>query len=197
MYLIDTLNLSLIFFQGSNGMRYSLISRDWVADCVEIMHEAYAAVGLFCVNGCVPWCLVTVMWSLGRMVWYHWEAVTRQVSFVLIMCVFLKCHVICMWPAVPGVVMPIARLNAVSWLVLCCAWRFWLCVVYVRVCMCVHMGVQIGLSLYGGTILPGCYRNKAGEEKALDAMSIMEVCRSCVVSAIDWSVFPRVEITVI
>jgi len=30
--------------QGSGGMRYSLISRDWIADCVEIMHEAYAAV---------------------------------------------------------------------------------------------------------------------------------------------------------
>ena len=25
-------------------MRYSLVSRDWIADCVEIMHEAYAAV---------------------------------------------------------------------------------------------------------------------------------------------------------
>ena len=25
-------------------MRYSLISRDWIADCVEIMHEAYSAV---------------------------------------------------------------------------------------------------------------------------------------------------------
>ena len=25
-------------------MRYSLISRDWIADCVEIMHKGYAAV---------------------------------------------------------------------------------------------------------------------------------------------------------
>jgi len=25
-------------------MRYSLISRDWIADCVEIMHEAYSSV---------------------------------------------------------------------------------------------------------------------------------------------------------
>ena len=31
--------------QGSYGMKYSLISRDWVADSVEIMHEAYFAVG--------------------------------------------------------------------------------------------------------------------------------------------------------
>lgn len=29
--------------------------------------------------------------------------------------------------------------------------------------------------MYGGTILPGCYRNKAGEEESLDAQSIMEV----------------------
>lgn len=33
--------------QGSSGMRYSLISRDWVADCVEIMHEAYYAVSSY------------------------------------------------------------------------------------------------------------------------------------------------------
>ncbi len=32
--------------QGSDGMKYSLISRDWIADCVEIMHEAYAAVSM-------------------------------------------------------------------------------------------------------------------------------------------------------
>ena len=29
--------------QGTRGMRYSLISRDWIADCVEIMHEGYMA----------------------------------------------------------------------------------------------------------------------------------------------------------
>lgn len=39
-----------------------------------------------------------------------------------------------------------------------------------------RFALQVGVSLYGGTILPGCYRNKAGEEKVLDAQSIMEVC---------------------
>ena len=29
--------------QGARGMRYSLVSRDWIADCVEIMHEGYMA----------------------------------------------------------------------------------------------------------------------------------------------------------
>ena len=29
-------------------MRYSLISRDWIADCAEIMHEAYSAVSNTC-----------------------------------------------------------------------------------------------------------------------------------------------------
>jgi dihydroxy-acid dehydratase len=29
--------------QGTRGMRYSLVSRDWIADCVEIMHEGYMA----------------------------------------------------------------------------------------------------------------------------------------------------------
>ena len=27
-------------------MRYSLISRDWIADCAEIMHEAYSSVSI-------------------------------------------------------------------------------------------------------------------------------------------------------
>ena len=27
-------------------MRYSLVSRDWIADCVEIMHAGYAAVSM-------------------------------------------------------------------------------------------------------------------------------------------------------
>ncbi len=31
-------------------MRYSLISRDWIADCVEIMHEAYAAVSTIIIS---------------------------------------------------------------------------------------------------------------------------------------------------
>ncbi|XP_065835395.1 dihydroxy-acid dehydratase 2-like [Oscarella lobularis] len=66
---------------GFGGMRYSLISRDWIADCVEIMHEAYSADAVLSLGACDK--------------------------------------------TVPGVVMPLARLNA------------------------------IGLFLYGGTILPG------------------------------------------
>ena len=31
-------------------MKYSLISRDWIADCVEIMHEAYAAVSKYMIH---------------------------------------------------------------------------------------------------------------------------------------------------
>ena len=31
---------------GWNGMKYSLVSRDWIADCVEIMAEAYAVVSV-------------------------------------------------------------------------------------------------------------------------------------------------------
>jgi dihydroxy-acid dehydratase len=66
---------------GTHGMKYSLISRDWIADCVEIMHEAYAADAVIGLGGCDK--------------------------------------------TVPGVLMPIARLNS------------------------------IGACLYGGTILPG------------------------------------------
>ena len=36
--------LQRLFAKGSDGMRYSLISRDWIADSVEIMHAGYAAV---------------------------------------------------------------------------------------------------------------------------------------------------------
>ncbi len=49
IYLCSALQLQLFIVflvsaQGFDGMKYSLISRDWIADCVEIMHEAYAAV---------------------------------------------------------------------------------------------------------------------------------------------------------
>eukprot|EP01098_Paradermamoeba_levis_P004660 TRINITY_DN1985_c0_g1_i1.p1 TRINITY_DN1985_c0_g1~~TRINITY_DN1985_c0_g1_i1.p1 ORF type:complete len:585 (+),score=189.63 TRINITY_DN1985_c0_g1_i1:58-1812(+) len=38
--------------QGTEGMRYSLISRDYIADCIEIMHEGYAADGIITLSGC-------------------------------------------------------------------------------------------------------------------------------------------------
>ena len=34
------------------GMRYSLISRDWIADCVEIMHEGYMADACITLGAC-------------------------------------------------------------------------------------------------------------------------------------------------
>ena len=36
-----------IALQGTSGMKYSLISRDWIADCAEITHSGYTAVMYF------------------------------------------------------------------------------------------------------------------------------------------------------
>lgn len=37
---------------GSVGMKYSLISRDYIADSIEIMHEGYMADALITLSGC-------------------------------------------------------------------------------------------------------------------------------------------------
>lgn len=37
---------------GMEGMRYSLPSRDVIADCIETMHEAYRADAMLCLGGC-------------------------------------------------------------------------------------------------------------------------------------------------
>ncbi len=37
---------------GMEGMKYSLVSRDLIADCIETMHEAYSADGLITLSGC-------------------------------------------------------------------------------------------------------------------------------------------------
>lgn len=37
---------------GSEGMRYSLISRDVIADCIEVMHNGYLADGMITLSGC-------------------------------------------------------------------------------------------------------------------------------------------------
>lgn len=37
---------------GSKAMRYSLISRDYIADCMEIMHEGYMADAIITLGGC-------------------------------------------------------------------------------------------------------------------------------------------------
>ena len=71
---------------GMEGMKYSLMSRDLIADCIETMHEGYVADGILTLSGCDK--------------------------------------------SIPGAVMPILRNNA------------------------------IGLTLYGGTILPGRYKGE-------------------------------------
>ena len=38
--------------QGTDAMRYSLISRDYIADCIEIMHEGYYADAIITLGGC-------------------------------------------------------------------------------------------------------------------------------------------------
>lgn len=70
---------------GMSGMKYSLMSRELIADCIETMHEAYAADGIITVSGCDK--------------------------------------------TIPGALIPLARNNS------------------------------IGLTLYGGTILPGKYKS--------------------------------------
>lgn len=37
---------------GMEGMKYSLVSRELIADCIETMHEAYAADGILTLSGC-------------------------------------------------------------------------------------------------------------------------------------------------
>ena len=49
--------------QGALGMRYSLISRDYIADSIEIMHEGYAADAMITLGGCdktVPGALMPI-----------------------------------------------------------------------------------------------------------------------------------------
>lgn len=80
---------------GMSGMKYSLPSRDLIADCIEMMTESYAADAAVTIAGCDK--------------------------------------------TIPGALMPLARTNA------------------------------IGITLYGGTILPGNY-----DGKKLDIVSIFE-----------------------
>lgn len=37
---------------GTEGMKYSLVSRELIADCIETMHEAYLADGILTLSGC-------------------------------------------------------------------------------------------------------------------------------------------------
>jgi len=94
---------------GSKAMRYSLISREVVADSLEIMHEGYMSDGLITLSGCDK--------------------------------------------TVPAALMPIPRVNG---------------------------GKGIGITLYGGTAMPGhcmgCKNTKGGE--GLDAKDVMEAIGS-------------------
>lgn len=94
---------------GSKAMRYSLISREVVADSVEIMHEGYMSDALITLGGCDK--------------------------------------------TVPAALMPIPRVNG---------------------------GEGIGITLYGGTAMPGhckdCRNTKGGD--GLDAKDVMEAIGS-------------------
>ena len=49
---------------GTSGMRYSLVSRDLIADCIETMHEGYLADGLITLGGCdktIPAALMPIL----------------------------------------------------------------------------------------------------------------------------------------
>lgn len=49
---------------GTSGMRYSLVSRDLIADCIETMHEGYLADGMITLGGCdksIPGALMPIL----------------------------------------------------------------------------------------------------------------------------------------
>jgi hypothetical protein len=57
-YEFDTISVSGIFM-GSEGMRASLVSRDWIADSVELVMRAQGYDGLLSIAGCdksIPGC---------------------------------------------------------------------------------------------------------------------------------------------
>lgn len=59
---------------GTLGMRYSLVSRDLIADCVETMHEGYLADAMLTIGGCdksIPGALMPILRnnSIGVMVY--------------------------------------------------------------------------------------------------------------------------------
>ena len=53
---------------GMEGMKYSLMSRDLIADCIETMHEGYAADGIVTLSGCdksIPGALMPILRNNG------------------------------------------------------------------------------------------------------------------------------------
>jgi dihydroxy-acid dehydratase len=99
---------------GTKGMRYSLPSRDLIADCIEMMTESYAADGVITLCGCDK--------------------------------------------TIPGALMPIARNNL------------------------------IGITLYGGSILPGNYKGKE-----LNIVSTFEAIGAYSNKQIDYQEFMEIE----
>ena len=99
---------------GMEGMKYSLVSRDLIADCIEMMTEAYATDGAFTLAGCDK--------------------------------------------TIPGALMPIFRNNL------------------------------IGITLYGGTILPGRSKNKD-----LNIVSVFEAVGKISSKTIDEDEFNEIE----
>ncbi len=99
---------------GTEGMKYSLVSRELIADCIEAMHEAYAADGALTLSGCDK--------------------------------------------TIPAALIPLARNNS------------------------------IGLTLYGGTILPGKYK---GED--LTIVSLFEAVGSYAAGKMDEKELHEIE----
>lgn len=100
---------------GMDGMKYSLPSRELIADCIETMYNAYSADALITISGCDK--------------------------------------------TIPAALMPLARNNA------------------------------IGLTLYGGSILPGKHKDRAN----LDIVSIFEAIGARSAGKIDDAEFHQIE----
>ncbi len=99
---------------GMEGMRYSLVSRELIADCIETMHEAYSADGTLTLSGCDK--------------------------------------------SIPAALIPLARNNS------------------------------IGLTLYGGTILPGRFENRD-----LNIVSVFEAVGKFTAGKMDNQEFNEIE----
>ena len=90
--------------QNTAGMKYSLVSRDLIADCIELMHDAYRADLLITIGGCDKSLPGTLM-PLARgnhigLTMYGGSASNGNLG--------------CGQPTLPGMVAPADKLNAGS-----------------------------------------------------------------------------------
>lgn len=106
---------------GTKAMRYSLVSRDYIADCIEIMHNGYFSDAIITLGGCDK--------------------------------------------TVPGVVMPIARLDLV------------------------------GISLFGGPSLPGKCEGLTLTDRGTDPGVVMEAIGAYPAGVIDVEELHKIECT--